>query len=86
MRLLRAGTRNYGGDDRVDLTDPLSIRYFTRAFGCTEAQLLEAIAVLGLEKANLRCRFRPRAMTRRRASRQHLVAPGHMALRGTTPE
>jgi hypothetical protein len=50
MTLLRAGKCNYGRDDCVALSDPLSIRHFTRALGCTEGQLLEAVAVVGSQR------------------------------------
>lgn len=68
MRLLRAGKRNYGADERVDLLDPLSIRHFTRALGSTERELIEAVARAGPEKSKLRLLFRRRPMTRRRAA------------------
>lgn len=66
---LRAGRRNYGSDARVDLSDPLSIRHFTRALGCTERELRDAVSELGPTRAALRARFRPVAMTRGRARR-----------------
>jgi hypothetical protein len=60
--------RNYGHDESVDLGDPGSIRHFTRALGCSERQLREAIALVGPRRADLRRRFRARPMTRSRAA------------------
>jgi hypothetical protein len=68
MTRLRAGKRNYGHDDRIDLFDPLSVRHFTRAFGCSEQELREAVAAWGPEKATVRRCFRRRAMKTSRAA------------------
>jgi hypothetical protein len=68
MATLRAGRYNYGHEQRIDLLDPLSVRYFTRAFGCTERELREAVAAWGPEKVSVRRCFRRRAMKARRAA------------------
>jgi Protein of unknown function (DUF3606) len=57
--------RNYGHELAVDMEDRDSVRYFTRALGCSEPELREAVAAVGPRRANLRMRFRPRPMTRR---------------------
>jgi hypothetical protein len=68
MTSLRAGKHNYGRDERIDLLDPLSIRHFTRAFGCTERELREAVAARGPEKRSVQSCFRRRAMKPHRAA------------------
>jgi hypothetical protein len=50
----------------VRLDDPQHLRHWTRALGCNVRELRDAVAAVGSQAANVRMRFRPRPMTRRR--------------------
>jgi len=58
---------NYGKSTVITLDDPQAVRHFTRALGCNERELREAVAAVGPKVAQVRSCFRRRPMVRHRS-------------------
>jgi hypothetical protein len=51
--------------EHIDLDNREHVRSWTRAFGCNERQLREAVLAVGTRAELVRAQFRRRSMTRR---------------------